>query len=309
MLPLKGPYAMFTGLSAFPLTPLTATGIDEPALDALVSGLVAAKVDSIGVLGSTGAYAYLDRAERARTIELTRAAAGDIPVLAGVGALRTRDVLQYVEDAQDLGVSAVLLAPMSYQPLSDEEVFGLFEDVTAQLSVPLVVYDNPTTTRVVFSDDLHARIAQLPGVASIKIPPVSPEPHEARSRVTTLRSKLPAHISLGISGDMVAAEGLIAGCDAWYSAIAGVLPEPCVALTRAALSGDTELARTISTQMNPLFDIMARFGSFRVASAVAEELKLVSAGNLPAPVRPLNAEARVEIRHALTLLQDTDLIR
>lgn len=300
---------MFTGLSAFPLTPLNATGIDEPALDAIVTGLVAAKVDSIGVLGSTGAYAYLDRAERARTIELTLAAAGDIPVLAGVGALRTRDVLQHVEDAQNLGVSAVLLAPMSYQPLSNDEVFGLFEDVTAQLSVPLVVYDNPTTTRVVFGDDLHARISQLPGVASIKIPPVSSEPHEARTRVTTLRSKLPAHISLGISGDMVAAEGLIAGCEAWYSAIAGVLPQPCMALTKAALSGDAASARTISSHMEPLFEIMRQYGSFRVASAVAEELGLVCADNLPAPIMPLNPEARVAIRHALNLLKDTGLIQ
>lgn len=296
---------MFTGLSAFPLTPLNATGIDEPALEAIVSGLREAKVDSIGALGSTGAYAYLDRAERARTIELTLESAGDIPVLAGVGALRTRDVLHHVEDAQTLGVAAVLLAPMSYQPLRDEEVLGLFEDVTAQLSVPLVVYDNPTTTRVVFSDELHAQIASLPNVASIKIPPVSSDPHEAHARVTGLRSKLPEHISLGISGDMVAAEGLIAGCDLWYSAIAGVLPQPCMALTRAALSGDMELARTISTQLDPLFEIMSRFGSFRVASAVAQELELVSEGSLPAPVQPLNAAARVEVRNALALLKDT----
>lgn len=299
---------MFTGLSAFPLTPLTSTGIDERALESLVTGLVTAQVDSICALGSTGGYAYLDRLERARTIELILAAAGDTPVMAGVGALRTRDVLRHVEDAQNLGVSAVLLAPMSYQPLSDEEVFGLFEDVTAQLSVPLVVYDNPSTTRVVFSDELHAQIAQLPGVASIKIPPVSADPKEARSRVTALRSKLPAHISLGISGDMVAAEGLIAGCDVWYSAIAGVLPEPCMALTRAALSGDAGLARTISAQMDPLFKIMARFGSYRVASAVAEELKLVSAGNLPAPIRPLNTQARAEVHNALARLRETEFI-
>lgn len=295
---------MFTGLSAFPLTPLKATGIDEPALAALVSNLVEAEVDSIGVLGSTGAYAYLDRTERARTIELTVGAAGDIPVLAGVGALRTRDVLNHVEDAQNLGASAVLLAPMTYQPLSDEEVLGLFEDVTARLSVPLVVYDNPTTTRVVFSDELHAQIASLPNVASLKIPPVSSDPHEARARVTGLRAKLPKHISLGISGDMVAAEGLIAGCDLWYSAIAGVLPQPCLALTRAALSGDTDLARTISTHLDPLFEIMRRFGSFRVASAVAEELDLISTGNLPAPVRPLNAAARVEVAKALRQILD-----
>ncbi|PQZ88126.1 dihydrodipicolinate synthase family protein [Arthrobacter sp. MYb227] len=294
---------MFTGLSAFPLTPLNSSGIDESAFETLVSRLVSARVDSICALGSTGSYAYLDRAERARTVELAVATAGGLPVFAGVGALRTRDVLHHVEDAQNLGVSAVLLAPMSYQPLTDGEVFGLFEEVTANLSVPLVVYDNPTTTRVVFSDELHAQIASLPGVASVKIPPVSADPQEAHSRVATLRSKLPAHISLGISGDMVAAEGLIAGCDAWYSAIAGVLPEPCVAITRAAQSGEADLARELSSRMKPLFDLIARFGSYRVASAVAEELQLVSTGNLPAPIRPLSTTARANVLIALQQLQ------
>ncbi|GAA0646027.1 hypothetical protein GCM10009548_08970 [Streptomyces malaysiensis subsp. malaysiensis] len=39
---------MFTGLSAFPLTPLTETGIDGTAFATLVGRLAAAGVDSIG---------------------------------------------------------------------------------------------------------------------------------------------------------------------------------------------------------------------------------------------------------------------
>lgn len=61
---------MFTGLSAFPLTPLTETGIDETAFAALVGRLAAAGVDSIGALGSTGSYAYLTREERARAARI-----------------------------------------------------------------------------------------------------------------------------------------------------------------------------------------------------------------------------------------------
>ena len=55
---------MFTGLSAFPLTPLDDRGaLDEPAFVRLVTRLGAAGVQSIGALGSTGSYAYLSRAE------------------------------------------------------------------------------------------------------------------------------------------------------------------------------------------------------------------------------------------------------
>src|SRR5699024_1533543 len=45
-------------------------------------------------------------------------------------------------------------------------------DVDTASSVPIVVCDNPGTTHFVFTDELHARISELPRVASIKIPPV-----------------------------------------------------------------------------------------------------------------------------------------
>lgn len=52
---------MFTGLSAFPLTPVTASGVDEKGFSHILSRLTDARVDSMGILGSTGSYAYLTR--------------------------------------------------------------------------------------------------------------------------------------------------------------------------------------------------------------------------------------------------------
>lgn len=290
----------FTGLSAFPLTPLNDNGIDERAFEGIIGRLASAGVDSIGALGSTGSYAYLDRSERARAASLAVQCAGGVPVIVGVGALGTREVLRNVEDAQSAGADAVLLAPMTYQPLTEDEVFGLYEDVSASLSVPLVVYDNPGTTRVHFSDELHGRIAQLKAVASIKIPPVSANPAEAAERVAALRALVPGHVTIGVSGDGAAANGLLAGCDAWYSVIAGILPEQCLAITRAATSGDVEKARSLSMAMEPLWTLFTQHGSFRVASAVAEELGLVKPENLPKPVRSLDTDGRLAVRNALT---------
>ena len=60
---------MFTGLSAFPLTPADAEGVvDTAALGILLDRLGGAGVDSIGLLGSTGTYAYLDRPQRQRAV-------------------------------------------------------------------------------------------------------------------------------------------------------------------------------------------------------------------------------------------------
>ena len=71
---------MFCGLSAFPLTPMNEMGVDESAFAHLVERLAAAKVDSIGALGSTGNYAYLDRSDRFRLAQVAVQHAGGIPV-------------------------------------------------------------------------------------------------------------------------------------------------------------------------------------------------------------------------------------
>lgn len=177
---------MFTGLSAFPLTPVSEQDIKEYELIGLVEHLAEAGVDSIGVLGSTGNYAYLSHAERARVVKLSVENAAGVPIIAGIGALRTREVLANAESAQEAGASGVLLAPVSYQKLTDDEVFELYTTVCKSLSVPLCVYDNPGTTHFEFSDELHGRIAHLPQVRSIKIPPVNSDIQAATERVARL---------------------------------------------------------------------------------------------------------------------------
>lgn len=297
-------HAMFSGLSAFPLTPLSETTIDEAAFARLVTRLADARVDSICALGSTGSYAYLTRAERARIAQRAVEHAGNVPVIVGIGALRTRDILNLAYDAQQAGASGVLLAPMSYQTLSEDEVFGLFEAVTRSLSVPLCVYDNPSTTHFEFSDALHGRIAHLPNIGSIKIPPVPTDPPAARARVERLRALVPAHVTIGVSGDASAAAGLLAGCDAWYSVIAGLFPEFCLAITRAAQAGNASGALQLSVQWAPLWALFQEYGSLRVTATAAELCGRVSAPCLPLPLRSLEGKARERVA---TLLEALDL--
>jgi len=296
---------MFTGLSAFPLTPMNEDGIDEAGFVTLVERLVAAGVDSIGALGSTGSYAYLTRAERARVAQIAVANAGSTPVMVGIGSLRTRDVLALAEDAQQAGVSGVLLAPVSYQKLSADEVFGLFDAVSRNLSVPLCVYDNPGTTHFEFTDELHGRIAQLPNVTSIKIPGVPADPAAAKARVDRLRALIPAHVSIGVSGDAFAATGLNAGCDAWYSVIGGLFPKTALAITRAAQAGNAEEATRLSERLKPLWALFGQYGgSLRVVAAAAELQGLVKQPCLPLPLNAANDPARTQI---VELIRELDL--
>ncbi|QLF92205.1 dihydrodipicolinate synthase family protein [Pseudomonas sp. ABC1] len=294
---------MFSGLSAFPLSPLSEAGIDEAAFARLIERLATAGVDSIGALGSTGSYAYLSRHERLRIARLAVQHAGDVPVVVGIGALRTRDVLELAQDAQTSGARGVLLAPVSYQKLSDDEVFDLFDTVTRSLSVPLCVYDNPATTHFEFSDELHGRIAQLPNVASIKIPGVPTAPGAAQVRIEQLRALIPRHVTIGVSGDAFAATGLNAGCEAWYSVIAGLFPQIALAIIRNAQAGSVEEASRLSERLAPLWALFLQYGSLRVTATAAELRGLVSRPCLPLPVKSLHGDVRQRLASMLDELE------
>ena len=294
---------MWTGLSAFPLTPIHSHGVDELALAKLIQRLRDAQVDSISVLGSTGNYAYLSREQRQRVIHIALDHAGAVPVVAGIGALSTHHVLQLADDAQRAGVQGVLLAPMSYQKLTAPEVLSLYTDVCSQLSVPLCVYDNPLTTHFEFSDELHGRIAHLPQVASIKIPPVPANLAAAQERIARLRALVPTHVTLGVSGDAAGAMGLTQGCDAWFSAIAGLLPELPLAITRAAQAGQADQALALSATWQPLWDLFAAHGSLRVTATTAELLGLARTPCLPPPLQALQGEHRERLATLLTKLE------
>lgn len=56
--------SIFSGLSAFPITPLTPEGeVITDDVARLVGRIEAGGADSVGLLGSTGTYMFLSRAE------------------------------------------------------------------------------------------------------------------------------------------------------------------------------------------------------------------------------------------------------
>ena len=201
----------FTGLSAFPLTPLRDDAVDDRSFAGLVERLSSTGVDSITALGSTGSYAYLTTEERAHVARIAVEHAGETPVVVGIGALRTSHVVANAEAAQAAGASGLLLAPMTYQPLTHDDVVELYRAVTQHTDLPVIVYDNPGTTHFSFTHELYARIAELPGICSIKIPGVPTDPDAARAHVAAIRAAVPEHVAIGVSGDAYGAAGLAGG--------------------------------------------------------------------------------------------------
>lgn len=299
---------MFKGLSAFPLTPLSNGEIEEKSFVSLIEKLAVAKVDSIGALGSTGSYAYLTREQRYRATKLAVSAAADIPVITSIGHTRFEEVLYLAEDAQKAGVRGVLLAPVSYQTLSADEVFRLYERITTELSVPLCIYDNAATTGFEFTDELLIALSHLNKVGSIKLGDLSSDANAASQRIKNLKSRVPEGVTIGISGDAQSAAGIIAGCDVWYSVLAGLFPHYSRKLLQAALCGDEHETYKLNMALDPLWYFYRRHGSLRVIATIAELLEILPSPCLPFPLETLSGKERASLAMVVENL-DKSLLR
>jgi 4-hydroxy-tetrahydrodipicolinate synthase len=290
----------FHGLSAFPITPADEHGrVDTDAHGRLLQRLCAAGVDSIGLLGSTGIYAYLTREERRRAIAAAVACvAGRTPVIVGAGALRTDQAQDLARDAEAAGADALLLAPVSYTPLTQAEAFEHFRAVAVVTGLPICIYNNPGTTHFAFGRDLLEQLAGIANIRAVKMP--LPGDGDFKSEIAELLRR--TGLSVGYSGDWGAADALLAGADAWYSVVAGMLPRLALSLVRAAQARDAAAVLRIDDRLKPLWATFKAFGSLRVMYVLQDELSL-GKSRPPRPLLPLEGIERERVVAALEPLR------
>jgi 4-hydroxy-tetrahydrodipicolinate synthase len=287
---------LFSGLSAFPITPASAAGeVIEAELQALVRNIEAGGADSIGLLGSTGAYMFLSRDQRRRAVATAVSAATAIPVMVSVGALRSDEAQALARDAEAEGASALLLAPVSYARLTEEEVFQHFLAVASVSALPLCIYSNPGTTGFAFRPDFVARLATIPTVSAIKLP--LPSTGDVASDLAAFRAAGPG-LALGYSGDWGCKDALLAGADGWFSVVGGLFPRQAVALTAAAMKGDREEADRLDAVFAGLWELLRAHGGLRVMHAAANLLGHSQAQ----PPRPLLGLDDAELRRLAPVL-------
>ncbi|MDR9781707.1 dihydrodipicolinate synthase family protein [Rhizobium redzepovicii] len=298
----------FHGLSAFPLTPADINGrVDTEALCRLLEPLCDAGVTSIGLLGSTGIYAYLTREERLRAVKAAvECVKGRVPIVVGVGALRTDHAQDLARNAEAAGADALLLAPVSYTPLTQEEAYQHFLAVTKAAPLPLCIYNNPGTTHFTFSRELLQRLSDIEAIRAVKMP--LPADGDVRGELAALRGK--TDLAIGYSGDWGGAEALLSGADAWYSVVGGLLPRTALALTKAAMAGDRNEARRLDGLLEPLWKMFKEFGSIRVVYTLVEHV-LSAQSELPRPLLPLAPTERqrvLDVTEPLTALEHQSLL-
>ncbi|VDS09031.1 4-hydroxy-tetrahydrodipicolinate synthase [Paracoccus haematequi] len=290
----------FQGLSAFPITPADPEGrVLADDLRAILRRCAEAGVDSICVLGSTGGYAYLDPDQRRATAEAAMAEiGGQVPVIVGVGALRTSMAQSLARHAQDSGADGLLVAPISYTPLTEDEVFAHYAAIAEASDLPICVYDNPTTTHFSFSVNLLRRLAAIPTIRAVKMP--LPAGGAFAAKIADLRAALPNGFSLGYSGDWGCGASMLAGADAFYSVAAGIWPARMLRLVRAAQAGDAAEAARIDAALDPLWTQFRQAGSIRVVHRAANLLGL-SRAQPPRPILPFGDDPA--LRRAMDALE------
>lgn len=292
-------------LVAYPLTPRGEDGrLLTGSFEHLVDAAITAGASAVGVLGSTGGFAYMPRSARKRIARsAVEVAAGRVPVIVGVGALSTAEVVANLAEAHSAGASGALLQPMAYQPLQPEEIYGLYRDASSSSDIPLWVYNNPGTTGYRFSVDELARLGRLSGVAGFKDRGANGA--DIKDRIAKITAELPQRtakrLDWGFSGDGLGAQILLSGASAWHSSLAGVLPEICVAITRAATSDRAADAKALQRQLTPLAIIVRQYGGIRVAHSIAQVLGL-EPGVLPKPLLPLPPDARTLVQMAVAAI-------
>ncbi|PTU19885.1 hypothetical protein P175DRAFT_0509874 [Aspergillus ochraceoroseus IBT 24754] len=98
------------------------------------------------ILGTNSEAFLLTREERSQLIAAAREAVGpDFPLMAGVGAHSTKQVLELAADAAAAGANYLLVLPPAYfgKATTNTVVTRFFADVARQVALPVVVYNFP----------------------------------------------------------------------------------------------------------------------------------------------------------------------
>src|SRR5438105_8000667 len=163
--------AQLHGIFVPMLTPLNADEtLDEAPLRRLVDFLVGAGVHGIWSMGTTGEFAALAEAERARGVAATvDQVAGRVPVIANIGDSSTGLALRHARHAAAAGADALALTPPHYYPHTMDEMLTHFRAVKEAFpDLPLLIYSIPQTVKVKMSVATTLQLARRGTVHAIK---------------------------------------------------------------------------------------------------------------------------------------------
>lgn len=295
----------FKGIIAYPITPFDKQQrVDIKLFKELTKRLVNSGSHAIAPLGSTGVLPYLDDEEKQAVVEATlQVTSGDVPVLVGVSNLTTDKTVYHAKFAESAGASAVMIIPMSYWKLSDDEIFDHYKTVAEAIGIPIMAYNNPATGGIDMSPVLLKRLLTIPNITMIK------ESSGDIQRMHYLRRVLGEEVAFYNGSNPLALAAFAAGAAGWCTAAANLIPELNQSLYAAIINNDLDTARNIFYRQSELLSFITANGLPRTISAGLEILG-VESGSLRSPLNPLNEESYEKLKQVLmATVPDFEVVR
>lgn len=260
---------LFYGVYPFLATPFTGDDrVDEARLAAHVDELIAkGKVHGVTALGSTGEFALLSDEERQRVAEITvEAAAKRVPVVIGTSAIATKNAVALSRHAERIGADAIIVNPQSYWQPTEDELFEHYRAIARAVSIPVMVYNNPGTTKVDMSPRFIARLnREFSHFLSVK------ESTGDIRRVQNILELTEGRMSVSIGHQSLALAAFAVGATGWTTGIANTIPTFCVDIfEEAVVRRDFARARELFMRILPLCDFYAAKSLTRSVKAAAE---------------------------------------
>jgi 4-hydroxy-tetrahydrodipicolinate synthase len=249
-----GARARITGVVPPVVTPLTEDReFDADSFRRLVGRLLAAGVDGLFVLGSTGEAAFCTDESRVRVIrEAVALAAGRVPVLAGVIDTQTGRVLRHIEAAQEAGADAVVATAPFYAVTHEPQIRRHFEILGERADVPVYAYDIPLCVHAKLDADMLVELGLCGALAGVK----DSSGDDVGFRRLALRNRSEGSPLTLFTGHEVVVDGAyLSGADGVVPGLANVDPEGYVRMHAAFRRGDWAAVRSEQDRLAGLMEI------------------------------------------------------
>ncbi|ROP61170.1 4-hydroxy-tetrahydrodipicolinate synthase [Curtobacterium sp. PhB130] len=247
-------------------TPLTADGdVDVASLERLVGHLLTAGVHGLFPLGSTGEVAFLTDEQRRQVVDtVSRVAAGQVPVVAGVIDMTTPRVLPHIRQAESAGADAVVVTAPFYTRTHPVEIAAHFRIIAASTALPVIAYDIPVSVHSKLSPSLVLELAEEGVLAGIK----DSSGDDAGIRGLVLGAKTFTDRFSVLTGSELTVDAALAfGAQGVVPGLGNVDPDGYVRLWDAAQAGDTATAAREQERLFTLFDLVNAGDTARMGPA------------------------------------------
>jgi 4-hydroxy-tetrahydrodipicolinate synthase len=290
--------ADFHGVFPYLVSPLDPDGqIRTEVLGKLCDDLIKSGVHGLTPLGSTGEFAYLNNAQRATVVQATiEAAAGRVPVVAGVVSTSTSDAIAQAKAYQKLGAAGILAIVEAYFPLGDAQIESYFRAIADAVEIPVVIYTNPQFQRSDLTLDVIARLASHPRIGYIK------DASTNTGRLLSIMNRCGESIKVFSASAHIPAAVMLIGGVGWMAGPACVVPRQSVELYNLCKAKHWDEAMALQRR---LWRINEAFARYNLAACIKAGLTFqgYDVGDPVAPQAALTADERKAVE---AVLRDLD---